>query len=157
MSPRSCSLTSSAKVLYVTYTTEFPSRWFGFLDDRDCQSPHIVRMTEGLMYFENKISFTNKPYINFGEYFSFNSEYSHLVSRKVKIKTYRTVILHDILYGCETWFLTLKETNKQECLDITVLRRIFGPKRKEITVGWRKLRSEELHDFLSTPGIMLIR
>jgi hypothetical protein len=48
----------------------------------------------------------------------------------------------------------LKKANKQECLDITVLRRIFGPKRKEVIGGWRKLRSEELHDFLSTPGIM---
>jgi hypothetical protein len=42
-------------------------------------------------------------------------------------------------------------------LDITVLRKILGPKRKEVTGGWRKLRSEELRDFLSTPGIMVIR
>jgi len=73
------------------------------------------------------------------------------------MKIYRNAILHDILYGCEAWFLTLKEANKQECLDITVLRSIFGPKRKEETGGWRKLHSEELHDFLSTPGIMVIK
>jgi hypothetical protein len=61
---------------------------------------------------------------------SFISEYSHLVYKTVKIKIYRTVILHDILYGCGTWLLTLKETNKQEFLDITRLRRIFGPNRR---------------------------
>jgi hypothetical protein len=55
---------------------------------------------------------------------------------KVKMKIYRTVIFHDILCGCEAWFLTLKEANKQECLDITVLKIIFGPKRKEETGGW---------------------
>jgi len=88
---------------------------------------------------------------------SINSEYSHLVSKKVKIKIYRTAILHDILYGCETWFLTLKEANKQECLDITVLTRILRPKTKEVTGGWRKLRGKEFRDFLSTPGIMVIR
>jgi len=88
---------------------------------------------------------------------SFNSEYSHLVLKKVKIRIYRSVILCDILYGCEIWFLTLKESNKQECLDVMVLRRIFGSKRKEVTGDWRKLSSEELHDFLSTPGIMTIR
>jgi hypothetical protein len=109
------------------------------------------------MYFETYISFTNIPYINFGEYLSINSEYPHLVSKKVKIRIYRTVILHDILNGCETWFLTLKEANKQVCLDITVLRRILGPKRKEVTRGWRKLRSEDFRDFLSTPRIVVIR
>jgi hypothetical protein len=59
--------------------------------------------------------------------------------------------------GCETWFLTLNEPNKEEGLGITVLRGIFGSKRKEVTGGWRKLRSEELHNFLSTPGIMAFR
>jgi len=65
------------------------------------------------MCFENKISFTNKPYINLGEYLSFNCEYSHLVSKKGNIKIYRTVSLHDIIYGCETWCLTLKEAKKK--------------------------------------------
>jgi hypothetical protein len=67
LAPMSYALALNAKVLYVTSTTEFPSRWFGFPGDPDYQSPHIVRMTEGLMYFDNEISFTNKPYINFGE------------------------------------------------------------------------------------------
>jgi hypothetical protein len=50
------------------------------------------------------------------------------------------------------------EGSKQtRVLDVMVLRRIFVSKREEVAGGWRKLRSEELHDFLSTPGIMAIR
>jgi len=51
----------------------------------------------------------------------------------------------------------IEGSKKKKCLDNTMLRRIFVSKRKEVTGGWRKLRSEELHDFLSTPGIMAIR
>jgi hypothetical protein len=51
-----------------------------------------------------------------------------------------------ILYGCETWSLTLREKHRLRVFEIRVLRRIFGPKRDEVTGGWRKLPNEELHD-----------
>jgi hypothetical protein len=53
---------------------------------------------------------------------------SRLLSRNLKIKIYRTIILPVVLYGCETWSLTLRE----ECR-LRVLRRVFGPKRDEVT------------------------
>jgi hypothetical protein len=53
------------------------------------------------------------------------------------------------LYGCETWSLKLREENR-----LRVLRRIFGPKRDEVTGEWRKLHSEELHILYSSPNII---
>jgi hypothetical protein len=54
------------------------------------------------------------------------------------IKTYVTIILFVVLYGCETWSLTLKEESRLRAFENGVLRRIFGPKRDEITGEWRK-------------------
>jgi hypothetical protein len=51
-----------------------------------------------------------------------------------------------VLYGCETWSLTLREETKLRMFANRVLRRIFGPKRDEVTGGWRKLHDEELHN-----------
>jgi hypothetical protein len=56
-----------------------------------------------------------------------------LLSRIVKIKIYRTIILPVVLYGCETWSLTLKEERRPRVFKNRVLRRIFGPKREEVT------------------------
>jgi hypothetical protein len=55
-----------------------------------------------------------------------------------------------ILYGCETWSLTVREEHKLRVFENRVLRRIFGPKGDEVTRGWRELRTEELHDFYSS-------
>ena len=66
--------------------------------------------------------------------------------KRLKIKIYRTIILLVILYGCETWSLTLKEERRPEVFENRVLRRIFGPKRDEVTGEWRKLHNEELSD-----------
>ena len=55
---------------------------------------------------------------------------SRLLSKNLKIKIYRTIILPAVLYGCETWSLTLREERKLENM---VLRRIFGPRRDEVT------------------------
>jgi hypothetical protein len=63
---------------------------------------------------------------------------SSLLSKKLKIKIYRTVILPVVLYGCETWSLTLREERKLRVFENRVLRRIFGPRRDEITNEWRK-------------------
>jgi hypothetical protein len=51
-----------------------------------------------------------------------------------------------VLYGCETWSLTLREEYRLGVFENKVLRRIYGPKRDEVTGEWRKLQNEELHD-----------
>jgi hypothetical protein len=60
------------------------------------------------------------------------------------------------LYGCETWSLTLREEYRLRLFENKVLRRILGPKRDEVTGGWRKLDNEELHDLYSSPSIIRI-
>ena len=71
---------------------------------------------------------------------------TRLVSKNLKIKIYRTIILPVVLYGCETWLLTLREERKLRVFENRVLRRVFGPKRDEVTGEWRKLHNEELND-----------
>jgi hypothetical protein len=63
-----------------------------------------------------------------------------------KIRIYKTIILPVVLFGCETWSLTLREEHRLRELENRVLRRIFGPKRDEVTGEWRKLHNEELRD-----------
>ena len=64
--------------------------------------------------------------------------------KKLKIKTHTTIILHFVLYGCETWSLTMREERGLRVFENRVLRRIFGPKRDEVTGKWRKLHNESL-------------
>ena len=64
----------------------------------------------------------------------------------LKIKIYRTIILPAVLYGCETWSLTLREERRLRVFENRVLRRVFGPKRDEVTGEWRKLHNVELSD-----------
>jgi hypothetical protein len=77
------------------------------------------------------------------------------LSRNVKVKIYRTIILPVVLYGCETWSLTLREEHRLRVFENRVLRRIFGPKRDEVTGEWRKLHNEELHNLYSSPDIIM--
>jgi len=79
-----------------------------------------------------------------------------LLSKNLKIKIYRIIILPVILYGCETCSLTLREERRLRVLENRVLRRIFGPKRYEVTGKWRKLHNEELNDFYSSPNIVRV-
>jgi hypothetical protein len=58
------------------------------------------------------------------------------------------------LYGCETWSLTSREGCRLRVFESRVLRRIFGPKRDQMTGGWRKLHNEELHNLYSSPSII---
>jgi hypothetical protein len=74
----------------------------------------------------------------------------------VKIKIYKTIILPVVLYGCETWSLTKREKHRLRVFENRMLRRIFGPKRDEVTGGWRKVHSEEPHGLYSSPSIIRV-
>jgi len=79
---------------------------------------------------------------------------SSLLSKNLKIKIYRTIILPVVLYGCETWSLILREERRLRLIENRVLRRIFGPKRDEVTGEWRELHNEELNDLCCSPNIV---
>ena len=81
---------------------------------------------------------------------------SRLLSKNLKIKIYRNVILPVVLYRCETWSLTLREERKLRVFENRVLRRIFGPMRDEVTGEWRRLLNEELNDLYSSPNIVRV-
>jgi hypothetical protein len=74
--------------------------------------------------------------------------------KNLKIRIYKTTILPVVLYGCETWSLTLKEEHRLRVFENRMLRRIFGPKRDEVTGEWRKFHNEELRDLYSSPSII---
>jgi hypothetical protein len=80
---------------------------------------------------------------------------SRLITKNLKIKIYKTVILPIVLYGCETWSLTLGEEHRLRVFENRVLRRIFGPKGEE-DGSWRKLHNDELHDLYSSPNIVRV-
>jgi hypothetical protein len=61
---------------------------------------------------------------------------SHLLSKSIRIRIHSTIILILVLYGCETWSLTLREQHRLRVFGNKVLRRIFGPKRYEVTGMW---------------------
>jgi hypothetical protein len=71
---------------------------------------------------------------------------SGLLSKNTKIRVYRTIILPVVLYGCETWSLTLREEQRLRMLENRMLRRIFGPKRDEVTGEWRRLHNAGRND-----------
>jgi hypothetical protein len=77
---------------------------------------------------------------------------SRLLSKNIKIRIYKNIILPVVLYGCETWSLTLRE--KHRLFENRMLRRIFGPRRNEVTGDWRKLHNDELHNLYSSPNII---
>ena len=79
---------------------------------------------------------------------------SGLLSKKLKVNTYKTIILLLVLYGCETWSLTLREEHRLRMFENKVLRKLFGAKRDEITGDWRKLHNAELHALYSSPNII---
>jgi len=79
---------------------------------------------------------------------------SSLLSKKLKIMIHRTIILPFVLYGCETWSLTLREERRLRVFQNMVLRRVFGPKTDEVTGEWRKLHNKKLSDLYSLPNIV---
>ena len=72
------------------------------------------------------------------------------------MKIYRTIILPVVLYGCETWSLKLREERRLRVFENRVLRRVFGPKRDEVTGEWRELHNVELSDLYSLPNIVRV-
>jgi len=91
-------------------------------------------------------------------FLSFGAETSvfQVAIQKFKDQIYRTIILPIVLYGCEIWSLTLQEERKPGVFENMVLRRIFGPRRDEVTGEWRRLYNEELNDLYSSPNIVRV-
>jgi hypothetical protein len=81
---------------------------------------------------------------------------SRLLSKNLKIKIYRTIILPVVLYWCETWSLTLREERKLRVFEKKVLRSIFEPRRDGVTGDWRSLYNEELNDLYTSPNIVRV-
>ena len=88
---------------------------------------------------QNSIQEEIKSRLNLGNacYYSVqNLLSSRLLSKNLNIKIYRSIILPVVLYGCETWSLTLREERRLRVFEHMVLRRVFGPKRDEVTGEW---------------------
>ena len=82
---------------------------------------------------------------------------SNLLQREGRIQLLcQCLLLHVVLNGCETWSLTLREERRLRVFENRVLRRVFGPKRDEVTGEWRKFHNEELRDFYSLPNIVRV-
>jgi hypothetical protein len=81
---------------------------------------------------------------------------SSLLSKNVKIMIYRTIILPVVLYGCESWSPRLREESRLKIFNNRVLRRIFGPKRDEVTGKVRRLHNKELYAMYFSPNIIRI-
>ena len=77
-----------------------------------------------------------------------------LLSKKLKVKTFKTIILPVVLYICETWSLSLREEHRLRVFENKVLRKIFGAKKHETTREWRKLDKAELHALYSSRNII---
>jgi hypothetical protein len=76
------------------------------------------------------------------------------LSRNVRVKIYKTIILPVVLYVCKTWSLILRKEHTLRVFEDRILRRIFGPKRDEATGEWRKLHNEQLHSLYSSLNIV---
>jgi hypothetical protein len=107
---------------------------------------------------QNDIHDEIKSRLNSGNAFYYSVQNllsSRFVSKNVKIKIYKTVILPVVLYGCETWSFSLREEQGLRVLENRVLRRIFGSKR-EVDGAWRKLHNDELPNLYSSPNIVKV-
>ncbi|KAJ4447071.1 hypothetical protein ANN_09060 [Periplaneta americana] len=99
-----------------------------------------------------EVGYDGKDWINLAQVEKLLS--SSLLSKNVKVRIYKTVILPVVLYSCETWTLTLREEHRLRVFENKVLRNIFGAKRDEVAGEWRKLHNAELHALYSSPDII---
>ena len=81
---------------------------------------------------------------------------SPFLSKNINIKIHRIIILPVVLYGCETWSVTLREEHRLRVSENRVLRKLFGPKRDKVIWKWRKLHNEELYGLHSSPHIIRV-
>ena len=88
--------------------------------------------------------------------FGAESSVIQVAVQKFKDQDVRTIILPVVLYGCETWSLTWREERRRRVFENRVLRRVFVPKRDEVTGEWRKLHNEEFRDRYSLPDIVRV-
>ena len=72
------------------------------------------------------------------------------------MKIYRTITLPVVLYGCETWSLTWRKEHRLRVFENEALRKIFGPKKDEITGEWRRLHNNELNAIYASPNIIRV-
>ena len=81
---------------------------------------------------------------------------SSFISEDLTIEIYRTIILRVVLYGCDTWLLTLRKEYRLRMSENRVLRKRIGSKRDQVTGKWRKVRNEELNSPYSSPNIIRV-
>jgi hypothetical protein len=96
--------------------------------------------------------------VQFGKCFHsvLNLLFSHVLSKILRYKIYKAIVLPLLLYGCETWSLTLREEHRLRVSKNRVLRRIFGTKREKVAGGWRRLHNEEPHNLYASPNIIRV-
>ncbi|KAJ4431790.1 hypothetical protein ANN_20395 [Periplaneta americana] len=109
----------------------------------------ITNINDTLEEIKRRINMGNACYYSVEKLLSFS-----LLSKSLKVRIYKTVILPVVLYGCETWILTLREEQRLREYENKVLRKIFGAKRDEVTEEWRKFYNAELHALYSSPDII---
>jgi hypothetical protein len=79
-----------------------------------------------------------------------------LLSKSLKIRTYKTIILPVVLCGSEIWSLSQQERTQLVVFENRLLRRIFGRKREDVAGGWRRQHNEELHNSYASPNIIRV-
>ncbi|KAJ4447830.1 hypothetical protein ANN_09838 [Periplaneta americana] len=108
----------------------------------------VTNINDTLEKIKQRINMGNACYYSVENLLS-----SSLLSENLQVRIYKTIILPVVLYGCETWILTLREKHRLRVFENKVLRKIFGAKRDEVTREWRK-HNTELHALYSSPDII---
>jgi hypothetical protein len=119
------------------------------------QASHRVHMESSNLKKLNEVEAREKVLLKACYHSVPNHLSSRPLSKNVKMRIYETIILSTVLYGYEIWSLTSREEQRLRVFENKVLR-IFGPKRDEVTEGWRKLLNEELCNLYSSPSTIKI-